>query len=802
MRPFRYERPDDAAGAVALLADDPGARFLGGGTNLVDLMRLGVETPGLLVDVRRLASDQIEETDGRRAAHRQRRPQQRSLRAPARARALRRCSPRRSSRARRGSSATAPRRAATCCSARAATTSRTSPSRATSASPAPAARRSRASTATWRSSAGRSTASRPTRPTWPSRSPRSTPSSTSRVATARRAIPIDEFYRLPGTTPERDTVLEHGELITAIELPPPVSQTRPLREGARARVVRVRGGIAGSAGRGRGRARCATSGSCSAASPIAPGGRGWRRMRCAAPPRRPRRSREPPMLELAEARPLRDNAYKVPLARNVLVSTLGDLAWQARDGDRHLSARRRPRPHRGPRQGHRRRRATPTSTSRADARPPTAPWCSRRSPAARSSRSTPPRRWRSRACWRCSRTRTPSACTSPDGELAVLQDDRIAYRGQIVAAVVADSLETSVRAASLVRIDRAAGVARLRARRRPPAALQAGEGEPELRDRHGARRRRRRAGRGRGRCRCDVRDAGVPQQPDGAARDRRDVGCRRRSDAVRRDAGVVRHARQAGRAVRPRAGAGARDREPRRRRLRLQGHAPAARRDRGDGRAGSSAAPSRSRPPASRCSRSPATARRRSSASSSAPAATATSRRSRTTWSSRHRPSTSSPSRRPSPTRMMYAAATRRTTHRLVALDVPTPSWMRAPGETPGMFALETAMDELAVACGLDPIELRARNEPAIDPDTGHRFSSRNLVGCLREGARAVRLGRPRPAARHPARRRVADRHRRRVRHLSGAPQRVAGDRAPRGGRHVHRARRSDRHRHRRAHGR
>ncbi len=87
-------------------------------------------------------------------------------------------------------------------------------------------------------------------------------------------------------------------------------------------------------------------------------------------------------------------------------------------------------------------------------------------------------------------------------------------------------------------------------------------------------------------------------------------------------------------------------------------------------------------------------------------------------------------------TRMMYAAATRRTTHRVVALDVPTPSWMRAPGETPGMFALETAMDELAVACGLDPIELRARNEPAIDPETGHRFSSRNLVGCLREGGR------------------------------------------------------------------
>ncbi len=86
-------------------------------------------------------------------------------------------------------------------------------------------------------------------------------------------------------------------------------------------------------------------------------------------------------------------------------------------------------------------------------------------------------------------------------------------------------------------------------------------------------------------------------------------------------------------------------------------------------------------------------------------------------------------------TRMMYAAPHRRTSHRLVALDVPTPSWMRAPGECPGMFALESALDELAIACGVDPIELRVRNEPEVDPESGYEFSSRNLVGCLREGA-------------------------------------------------------------------
>lgn len=87
------------------------------------------------------------------------------------------------------------------------------------------------------------------------------------------------------------------------------------------------------------------------------------------------------------------------------------------------------------------------------------------------------------------------------------------------------------------------------------------------------------------------------------------------------------------------------------------------------------------------------------------------------------------------PSRMMYASPNRRTTHRLAALDVPVPSWMRAPGECPGMFGPEVALDELAELLGMDPVELRVRNEPDVDPDTGKPFSSRNLVGCLREGA-------------------------------------------------------------------
>lgn len=85
--------------------------------------------------------------------------------------------------------------------------------------------------------------------------------------------------------------------------------------------------------------------------------------------------------------------------------------------------------------------------------------------------------------------------------------------------------------------------------------------------------------------------------------------------------------------------------------------------------------------------------------------------------------------------RMMYASRTRRTSHRLAKLDVAVPFWMRAPGECPGMFALESAMDELAVECGVDPIELRIRNEPDVEPATGNPWSNRRLVDCLQTGA-------------------------------------------------------------------
>jgi xanthine dehydrogenase YagR molybdenum-binding subunit len=88
------------------------------------------------------------------------------------------------------------------------------------------------------------------------------------------------------------------------------------------------------------------------------------------------------------------------------------------------------------------------------------------------------------------------------------------------------------------------------------------------------------------------------------------------------------------------------------------------------------------------------------------------------------------------PTMVVYGAPNKRISARLAAVDMPQPTIMRAPGEAPGMYALESAIDELAVACRIDPVELRVRNDIQTEPRRGLPFSSRNLVACLREGAR------------------------------------------------------------------
>ena len=88
-------------------------------------------------------------------------------------------------------------------------------------------------------------------------------------------------------------------------------------------------------------------------------------------------------------------------------------------------------------------------------------------------------------------------------------------------------------------------------------------------------------------------------------------------------------------------------------------------------------------------------------------------------------------------TRLLYRGAHRMTAHRLATLDLPEGNAMRAPGEAVGLLALEVAMDELAEACGVDPVELRIRNDVQYDPEAGPQrpFSSRQFVECLRQGA-------------------------------------------------------------------
>jgi xanthine dehydrogenase YagR molybdenum-binding subunit len=86
-------------------------------------------------------------------------------------------------------------------------------------------------------------------------------------------------------------------------------------------------------------------------------------------------------------------------------------------------------------------------------------------------------------------------------------------------------------------------------------------------------------------------------------------------------------------------------------------------------------------------------------------------------------------------TRMLYACPNVSTTHKLVAVDAPTPTFMRAPGESSGTFALESALDELAYMAKLDPIEFRLRNYAVIDPQKGLPFSSKSLKQCYAAAA-------------------------------------------------------------------
>ncbi len=87
------------------------------------------------------------------------------------------------------------------------------------------------------------------------------------------------------------------------------------------------------------------------------------------------------------------------------------------------------------------------------------------------------------------------------------------------------------------------------------------------------------------------------------------------------------------------------------------------------------------------------------------------------------------------PTRFLYACPDVLTRYRLAAMNVNTPASMRAPGEATGVFALESALDELAAALRIDPLELRLRNHTDSDPQTGQPWSSKSLKECYRQAA-------------------------------------------------------------------
>lgn len=86
-------------------------------------------------------------------------------------------------------------------------------------------------------------------------------------------------------------------------------------------------------------------------------------------------------------------------------------------------------------------------------------------------------------------------------------------------------------------------------------------------------------------------------------------------------------------------------------------------------------------------------------------------------------------------THMMYASPNLQTSQRIVRLNKGQPTFMRAPGETPGTYALESALDELAYELKIDPIELRLRNHADIDPDEKLPWSSKSLKECYKLGA-------------------------------------------------------------------
>ena len=334
MKEFRYERAADAASAVALLAGNPDGAFLGGGTNLVDLMKLGVATPDVLVDVRELTSRDITDLPdgGLRigagapnadlAADRRVRE-----RFPVLAQALL-----------AGASGQLRNRATTGGNLLQRTrcgyfTDVTRPCNKRRPGSGCAAlegvhRNHAILGSTIEGSDGNGTCVA----THPSDMAVAMVALDAVVQVVgpdgERAVPIAELHRLPGDDPARDTTLRHGELITAVDLPAlgMPSRYRKVRDRASfafalvsiAAAVHVEDGVVRDV-------RLALGGVAH---------KPWRALAAEAE-LRGRPATEASFAaaadaELVAATPLRDNGFKVPLARNLVVRTLLDLTESAR----------------------------------------------------------------------------------------------------------------------------------------------------------------------------------------------------------------------------------------------------------------------------------------------------------------------------------------------------------------------------------------------------------------------------------------------------------------------------------------
>ncbi|MBV9193184.1 MAG: xanthine dehydrogenase family protein subunit M [Solirubrobacterales bacterium] len=325
MRPFDYHRAADPRAAVAAVARRPEARFLAGGTNLIDLMRLGVEAPELLVDVSRLGGGRIAETEAGglligasvrnselAADHRVRDDY------PVLAQALL-----------NGASGQL-RNLATVAGNLLQRTrclyfqDVTKPcNKRSPGSGCPAIEGEHANLAIF----GHSEHCVATHPS---------DMAVAMVAldatvhlegpSGPRTTPLIGFHRLPGDAPDRDTVLHHGELITAVELPPLAAARRSLYRKARERrsFAFALVSVAAALELDRGEVRDAR---------VALGGVAhvpWRATRAEemlrGGPLTEERAHAAAEAELAHATPLRDNAYKVPLAHRLIVRTLLDVA--------------------------------------------------------------------------------------------------------------------------------------------------------------------------------------------------------------------------------------------------------------------------------------------------------------------------------------------------------------------------------------------------------------------------------------------------------------------------------------------